>query len=106
MESLPQRQASTDPQAVFDWVGNIKDLALREQLIASAVQSYAITDPLQAASWLVSEIKSDAIVKDAALNILNTWVATDPAAAANWVSLFPEGNLKVAALKIISEHWQ
>jgi len=49
--------------------------------------------------------QSEGIAKDAALNILETWVATDPAAAANWASQFPEGEIKTAAVKIVSSHW-
>jgi hypothetical protein len=97
---------STDPKAAMDWAAGVKDPQLREQLIASAVQSYALNDPAQAATWLVSEVKSSGIVMDAALNILETWVATDPAAAANWTSLFPEGDFKIAAMKIVSRHWR
>jgi hypothetical protein len=94
-----------DPNAALDWVAGVKDPALREQLVASAVQAYALSDPAQAAAWLVQEVKSDAVIKDAALNILNTWVATDPAAAASWAAQFPEGSIKSAAVEIVSNHW-
>jgi len=97
---------SSDPNAAMNWVAGVKDPAMREQLVASAVQSYALTDPAQAATWLVQEVKSDGIVKDTALNILSTWVTTDPAAAADWAAQFPEGNIKAAAVKIVSSHWQ
>ena len=97
---------STDPAAAMNWVANVKDPSLREQLVASALQSYALTDPAQAATWLVSEVKSDGIVKDSALNILSTWVTTDPAAAANWAAQFPEGDIKAAAVKVVSTYWQ
>jgi hypothetical protein len=97
---------STDPDATMSWVANVSDPALREQLVASTVQSYALSDPAQAASWLVEEVKSEAILKDAALNILNTWVARDPAGAANWAAQFPDGDTKAAAVTLVSSYWQ
>jgi hypothetical protein len=95
----------TNPNGALDWINSVNDPSLREQMTASAAQAYAVTDPAQAAAWLVSGIKSDGIVKDSALNILETWVATDPAAAAAWASQFPEGDTKAAAVKIVSNHW-
>jgi hypothetical protein len=97
---------SADPDAALSWVAGLQDPSLREQLIASAVQSYALTDPAQAATWLVSEVKSPQIVDEAALNIVKTWVVKDPAQAADWVAQFPEGNTKAAAVQIVSQHWQ
>lgn len=96
----------TDPVAALDWVAGVKDPSLRERLIASANQSYALTDPFHAATWLISDVKSDGIVKEAALNILGTWVAKNPEQAAKWASQFPEGDTKAAAVKIVSQHWQ
>jgi hypothetical protein len=97
---------AANPDAALDWVAGVQDPALRDQLIASAVQSYALTDPAQAATWLVSEVKSPQLVNDAALNILRTWVLKDPAQAASWAAQFPDGNTKTAAVEIISQHWQ
>lgn len=98
--------ADTDPVAALDWVAGVKDPSLRELLIASANQSYALTDPFHAATWLISDVKSDGILKEAALNILGTWVAKNPEQAANWASQFPEGDTKTAAVKIVSQYWQ
>jgi hypothetical protein len=97
---------AANPDAALDWVAGVQDPALRDQLIASAVQSYAVTDPAQAATWLTAEVKSPQVVNDAALNILRTWVVKDPAQAAGWVAQFPDGSTKTAAVEIISQHWQ
>jgi hypothetical protein len=97
---------STDPNAALDWINSVNDPLLREQMTASAAQAYALTDPAQAAAWLVSEVKSDGVIKDSALNILSTWVTIDPAAAANWAAQFPEGDIKAAAVKTVSTYWQ
>jgi hypothetical protein len=106
LRSVVSGWVGTDPAAAIDWVGSVPDPSLREQLVASVVQSYALADPAQAADWLVQEVKSEAVLNDAALNILGTWVASDPAAAADWASRFPEGNLKAAAVTIVSSHWR
>lgn len=106
LRSVANAWVSADPEAALKWVTSVKDPALREQLIASAVQAYALTDPAQAATWLISEVKSEAIVKETAINIVETWVAESPADAANWVSQFPEGETKVAAVKVISGRWR
>lgn len=96
----------TDPKGALDWINSVNDPSLREQMIASAAQTFAQIDPAQAATWLVSEVKSEGIVKDSALNILDTWVTTDPAAAASWATQFPDGDTKAAAIKIVATHWQ
>ncbi len=43
-----------DPNAALEWVAGVQNPALRDQLVASAVQAYALVDPAQAATWLVS----------------------------------------------------
>lgn len=106
LQTVASDWVSTDPDAALGWVAGVQDPVLREPLIASAVQSYALTDPAQAATWLVSEVKSPQIVNDAALNILKTWVVKDPALAADWVVQFPEGHTKTAAVQIVFQHWQ
>ena len=97
---------SADPNAALDWISSVKDPAMREQVVASAAQSYALDDPAQAVAWLASSVKSDQIVKDSTLNIIQTWVTKDPAAAANLVSQFPDGDTKIAAVDIVSKYWQ
>jgi len=95
----------TDPNAALNYIASINDPSMREQMLASATQAYAQTDPALAASWLVSQVKSPEIVNDSALNILSTWVITDPIGAANWANQFPEGDTKAEAIKIVSTHW-
>jgi hypothetical protein len=95
-----------DPVAALGWAVNVKDAALREHLSASAFQSYALRDPSNAATWLVSNVKSDLVAKEAALNILETWVTKNPEAAAAWASQFPEGEARATAVKIVSRYWQ
>jgi hypothetical protein len=97
---------ATDPNAAFQWVAGVTDSTLREPLIVATMQSYALTDPAQAATWLVSSVNSDEAVKEATLNILKTWAAQDPAQAAAWVSQFPEGAVKAAAVSIVAGYWQ
>jgi hypothetical protein len=105
LKSVACAWVDTDPVAALDWVASVNDPQLREPLIASALQSYALADPRNAATWLVSDIKSSGVAKDAALNILATWVTKSPADAADWVSLFPDGDIKVAAVQVVSSYW-
>ena len=95
----------TDPQAAFQWVNSVTDPALRTQLVAATAQSYALTDPVQAANWMVSSISSGALMNDTALNIVKTWAAQNPAQAADWVSDFPAGSVKAAAVQIVAGYW-
>jgi hypothetical protein len=96
---------ATDHDAAFQWVAGITNAPLRDQLIVSSVQAYAVTDPASAVNWLVESVNSDDTVNTAALNILRTWAAQNPAQAAQWVSQFPDGNLKAAAVQIVSGYW-
>jgi hypothetical protein len=98
----------TDPQTAWSWMAGVKDPSVREQLVVSAAQSYALTDPAQAAAWLLSEFNScdDGTVRNAVLNIVKTWVAKDSDGAANWVTQFPDGDAKAAAVAVVSSYWQ
>jgi hypothetical protein len=105
MQAVACNWASTDPNAALDWINSVTDPAMRDRLIASAAQSYALTDPALAATWLVTSDNSDQIVNDAALNILRTWVTKDPAQAADWVSQFPGGSVQASGIQIVSQYW-
>jgi hypothetical protein len=95
----------TDPNAALSWVAGVSDPVLRDKLVASAVQAYALVDPAQAATWLVSEVKSGEIINDAAVNITESWAAQDPAAAAKWVAQFPQGDTRDSAVKTVLVYW-
>jgi hypothetical protein len=98
--------AAGDPNAALDWIASVQDPSLKEQLVVSAAQSYALTDPALATAWLVSTVKSDDLVKNAALNIIETWVTKDAGGAANWASQLPDGDVKTAAVDYVSKYWQ
>jgi hypothetical protein len=97
-----------DRQTAWRWMAGVNDPSVREQLVVSAAQSYALTDPAQAAAWLLSEFNScdDSTVRNAVLKIVKTWVAKDSDGAANWVAQFPDGDAKAAAVAIVSSYWQ
>ena len=97
---------ATDPNAALDYINSVTDPAMKDRLTAAAAQSYALTDPAQAAAWLVSSVNSDEVVNAASLNILQTWVTKDPAQAANWAMQFPEGKMQATAMQIVSQYWQ
>ncbi|HLX68305.1 MAG TPA: hypothetical protein VKV04_01645, partial [Verrucomicrobiae bacterium] len=94
-----------DPNAALEWVAGVQNPALRDQLVASAVQAYALVDPAQAATWLVSEVKNDAMANNAAANIAESWAAKDPEAAAKWVAMFPAGDSRDSAVNAVFVHW-
>lgn len=106
LQSVACNWVASDPNAALDWISGVNDPALRERLVASAAQAYALTDPALASAWLVSTVKSDGLLQNAALNIAQTWVVQDPLAAANWASQFPEGDTKTAAQNLIVNYWQ
>ena len=105
INSLVAEWINVDPTKASTWIESIDDPALKEPIIASAARSYALTNPALAASWLGSPVKSEGVLKDAALSIAQNWVTQDPVAAANWVSQFSEGDLKTAAVDIVSKYW-
>jgi len=106
LESVACNWVASDPNAALDWISGVNDPSLREKLVVSAAQSYALTDPALASAWLASMVKSDDLVQNAALNIAQTWAAKDPAAAASWASQFPDGDTKTAAQNIVVNYWQ
>ena len=83
----------------------VRGPSLRSQLVAATAQSYALTDPVQAANGMVSSINSGALMNDTALNIVKTWAAQNPAQAADWVSDFPAGSVKASAVQIVAGYW-
>ena len=96
----------SNPQATVNWIASVKDPNLSDQLIASAAQSYALIDPAQAATWLVSDVKSQEVVEEAALNIISSWVIKDPLGAADWVAQFPNGQTKAQAIEKVAARWR
>lgn len=96
----------SNPQATRNWIASVKDSNLSDQLVASAAQSYALTDPVQAATWLVSDVKSEEVVEKATLNILSSWLIKDAQGAANWVAQFPNGYTKAKAIQKVTTRWR
>ena len=105
MQSVACNWVETDPNAALSWAAGVSDPALRDKVVASAVQAYALVDPAQAATWVVSEVKSDQAINDAAVNITESWAARDPAAAAKWVALFPAGDTRTSAVNTLLVYW-
>jgi len=106
LQSVACNWVASDPNAALDWISGVNDPSLREKLVVSAAQAYALTDPALASAWLASMVKSDELLQNAALNIAQTWAAKDPAAAASWASQFPDGDTKTAAQNIVVNYWQ
>lgn len=96
---------SLEPNAALEWIIDVNEPTLREQLTSAAAKSYALTEPYLAASWLMSTITSPEIRKEAILTIVETWGARDPETAAKWVTTALDGETQKAAVEIISSHW-
>lgn len=96
---------SREPNAALNWVIDVHEPVLREQLTAAAAKSYALVEPRLAADWLITTVRSEEIRKEAVLNIVETWGARNPENAAKWVTASLEGPTRKAAAEIVSVHW-
>lgn len=96
---------SLAPNAALNWIIDVNEPGLREQLTSAAAKSYALTEPKLAASWLMSTVTSQEIRKEAILTIVETWSARDPESAAKWVTTTLDGETQKVAVDIISGHW-
>jgi len=94
-----------DPDTALDWIQGVDDPVLQEWLTVAGVKAYAATDPGLAAGWLVSTVKSDAILNETVPNLVEIWSAKDPAAAAGWVARFPKSGARDASVDIITCQW-
>jgi len=105
LQSVACNWVETDPNAALNWAAGVSDPVLRDKVVASAVQAYALVDPAQAATWLVSEVKSDEVLNESVVNITESWAAQDPSAAAKWVAMFPTGDTRASAVNTVLTYW-
>lgn len=96
---------SREPTAALNWVIDVHEPVLREQLTAAAAKSYALVEPNLAADWLITTVRSEELRKEAVLNIVETWGARSPENAAKWVTASLDGSTRKAAAEIVSQHW-
>jgi hypothetical protein len=105
LETLAYAWITQDPRAALDWISQVKDPALHEGLYAVGAKAIASTDPDLAAGWLVTAVKSEALLNDTALSVIESWVAKDPAKVAKWVALFPPQGPREAAVNLVVDRW-
>jgi hypothetical protein len=97
--------AKQDSSATLQWVSQINDPALRQQLIGSAVVGYAELDPVAAATCLLQSAPTEAELSQSLAGITWAWAMKDPAAAAIWVADFPAGTTQQTALENLLNIW-
>lgn len=100
-KEIAGKWGASDFTAAKAWIDTLP-AAARDQALASALSSYASTDPAgaagQVAAMAAGESKSRAIA-----NVAEAWAATDPAAAAAWVAQ-QEGNSN-GAIQSVMMNW-
>ena len=90
LQASVQQWIQKDPAAALNWLGQVPDPIMREQLILSVVNSYAAIYPVQAVAWVNQHAQSKDDLDQAVDGITHTWVARDPKAAGNWIASFKE----------------
>ncbi len=105
-ETIAYAWAVADPVAAGKWIETVTDPLLRQRLLATGAKALASSDPDLAATWLVSAVKSGAVLNDTALTIVDAWTAKDPAAAAAWVQEFPAQAPRQEAIQLVLQRWQ
>ena len=78
---------------------------LQEQLVCAGARAQAANDPVWAAGWLVSTVKTEDVLNRTLPNIVATWADQIPGEAAKWVVRFPDGEARASALEIVSRYW-
>jgi hypothetical protein len=94
-----------DPDAAAQWVGQVRDPVLREQLAGSLAIGFADIDPVQAAESAVQSIPPGAVLNRSVAEIAWTWAMQEPTAATTWVAQFPEGPARQMALGNVMSIW-
>lgn len=102
--------ATREPSAVSDWIAQIADPRLREQLVCSGAEARAASDPLLALQWLTSAIPqpssgSEELMSDTLQTVVALWTETDPAEAAGLVARFSAGDIRDRNVSAVSVRW-
>lgn len=77
----------------------------RDQVFDGMVDIWSQHDPGQAMDWLITQPLGIEDMETQAHSIMNEWVKADASGAAKWVMGQPEGVLREAAWKLVSEFW-
>ncbi|MGH7956186.1 MAG: hypothetical protein ACREH8_04155 [Opitutaceae bacterium] len=95
------RQAPAEAAA---WAMQVRDGAVRERAIASAVAAWAENDA-RAAAEFVAKLPPGHLQKEAAVSVVSAWAQNEPATAAQWVAAFPAGRERDYAVENLIYRW-
>ena len=73
----------------------------RDRLLSRVALTHSKANPAEAAKLAVNEIAPGEVQNEAVMTVLHQWALRDPSQAQAWVKLFPEGDLKMRAVKEI-----
>jgi len=99
---VARQWAATDPSEAVIWADRVPDTALRERLISAVAIASATKDPSAAAFLIATNLTPGQMQDQAAVSIAQRWVQTDAEGAASWISLFPDADVKRAALSALT----
>jgi hypothetical protein len=105
LEMATTEWAKRDPEVVEQWLNEVNDPVLREQLAGSLAIGYAELDPVQAVNLAVQSLPSGQVLDQSLAGIAWTWALRDPATVGTWVAQFPEGNTRQMALENLMNVW-
>jgi hypothetical protein len=105
LDMAVKQWAGNDPNAACQWVSQVKDSALRDQLIGSLAIGAANTDPAQAAGFALEALPPGTALNHSLSDIVWTWALQDPAGAGAWVSKSSQGEWQPAALANLMSVW-
>ena len=105
LEMAATEWAKRDPEAVEQWVNQVNDPDLRQQLAGSLAIGYAELDPGQAMDWALQSLPPGQVLDQSLAEIAWTWAMRDPATAGTWVAQFPEGQARQMALENLVNVW-
>jgi len=105
LDMAVKQWAGNDPNAAGQWVSQVKDPNLRDQLIGSLAVGAANTDPAQAAGFVLQALPPGVTLNQSLSQIVWTWALQDPTSAGEWVSQSPQGEWQSAALANLMNVW-
>lgn len=94
-----------DAQAATEWACKIKELPLRERVLAAIATAMADQNPETAVVLATQALWPGPSQNQAAIAIVQRWTQQDPQRAASWVTEFPEGANKDIAIGNLLAVW-
>jgi hypothetical protein len=97
--------ARQNPDAASQWLAQIEDPDLREQLMGSFAAGYADSDPVQALQFSHQSLPPGPASDQSTADIAWRWALQDPASAGNYLTQLPEGAARQQALANVVNVW-